>query len=195
LRCRRASPDPSRRDDSVHPTLKPIREKNVDSASVSKKCETTEAIAKRQSEPVQITEGAIQRVGECHCGALKIIAAGEPERVYLCHCKACQRRTGTAFHFGVTYRRARVRLQGEYKIYERAADSGSRIRFYFCPTCGTNLRWESERNPTLCGVAGGALDNFDLSPTSAIFEESMHRWLELPSVTEHHRQGRSPATN
>jgi hypothetical protein len=32
-------------------------------------------------------EGAIQRVGECHCGALKVIAAGEPERVYLCHCE------------------------------------------------------------------------------------------------------------
>ena len=144
---------------------------------------------------MEIKEGAIQRMGECHCGALKVIATGEPERVYLCHCKACQRRTGTAFHFGVTYRRARVRLQGEYKIYERAADSGSRIRFYFCPACGTNLRWESERNPTLCGVAGGALDNFDLSPTSAIFEESMHSWLELPSVTEHHHQGRSPATN
>jgi hypothetical protein len=42
-------------------------------------------------------------------------------------------------------------------------------------------------------VAGGALDNFDLAPSSAIFEESMHRWLELPSVTEHHTQGRSPA--
>jgi hypothetical protein len=176
LRCRRASPDPSRRDDSVRPTLKPIREKNVDSASVSKKYETTEAIAKRQSEPMQITEGAIQRVGECHCGALKVITAGEPERVYLCHCKACQRRTGTSFHFGVTYRRGQVRLEGEYNIYERGADSGSRIRFYFCPTCGSNLRWESERNPTLSGVAGGALDNFDLSPTSAIFKESMHSW-------------------
>jgi Glutathione-dependent formaldehyde-activating enzyme len=76
---------------------------------------------------MQIREGAFERVGECHWGALKVIA----ESVYLCHCKACQRRTGTAFHFGVTYRRARVRLQGEYKIYERAADSGSRIRFYF----------------------------------------------------------------
>jgi hypothetical protein len=46
----------------------------------------------------------------------------------------------------------------------------------------------------LCGVAGGALDNFDLAPSSAIFEESMHRWLKLPSVIEHHYQGRSPAT-
>jgi hypothetical protein len=44
-------------------------------------------------------------------------------------------------------------------------------------------------------MAGGALENFYLAPTSAIFEESMHRWLELPSVIEHHRQGRSPATS
>ena len=87
-----------------------------------------------------------------------------------------------------------MRLAGQYKIYQRGADSGSQIRFYFCPNCGSNLRWESERNPMLCGVAGGALDNFDLAPSSAIFEESMHRWLELPSVTEHHYQGRSPAT-
>src|SRR6516164_5441386 len=109
---------------------------------------------------MNISEGGIQRVGECHCGALKVIAAGEPERVYLCHCKACQRRTGTAFHFGVTYRRSRVRLAGQYKIYQRGADSGSQIRFYFSPNCGSNLRWESERNPMVCGVAGGALDNF-----------------------------------
>jgi hypothetical protein len=47
------------------------------------KCETTEAIAKRQSEAIQMKEGAIQRVGECHCGALTVIAAGEPERANL----------------------------------------------------------------------------------------------------------------
>src|ERR1700751_229855 len=143
---------------------------------------------------MNISEGGIQRVGECHCGALKVIAAGEPERVYLGHCKACQRRTGTPFHCGVTSRRSLVRLAGQYKIYQRGADSGSQIRFYFCPSCGSNLCWESERDPMLCGVAGGALDNFDLAPSSAIFEESMHRWLELPSATQHHTQGRSPAT-
>ena len=45
----------------------------------------------------------MERVGQCHCGSLRVIATGEPDRVYLCHCKACQRRTGTAFHFGATY--------------------------------------------------------------------------------------------
>jgi hypothetical protein len=45
----------------------------------------------------------MERNGQCHCGSLRVVATGEPERVYLCHCKACQRRTGTAFHFGATY--------------------------------------------------------------------------------------------
>jgi hypothetical protein len=45
----------------------------------------------------------MERIGQCHCGSLRVIATGEPDRVYLCHCKACQRRTGTAFHFGTSY--------------------------------------------------------------------------------------------
>jgi hypothetical protein len=71
--------------------------------------------------------------------ALQVIATGEPDRVYLCHCKACQRRTGTAFHFGASFPKERVRLDGERKIYERDADSGYRIRFHFCPNCDSTL--------------------------------------------------------
>jgi len=78
----------------------------------------------------------MERIGQCHCGSLRVIATGEPDRVYLCHCNACQRRTGTAFHFGASYPKDRVRLEGERKIYERDADSGYRIRFHFCPNGG-----------------------------------------------------------
>ena len=58
----------------------------------------------------------MERTAECHCGSLVAIAAGNPEQVDLCHCKACQRRTGTAFHLGATYLKDRVRLEGERKI-------------------------------------------------------------------------------
>lgn len=75
----------------------------------------------------------MQRTGQCHCGSLRVITTGEPDRVYLCHCQACQRRTGTAFHFGATFPKEQVRLDGERKIYERDADSGYRIRFSFLP--------------------------------------------------------------
>ena len=91
----------------------------------------------------------MERIGQCHCGSLRVIATGEPDRVYLCHCKACQRRTSTAFHFGASYPKERVRLDGERKIYERDADSGYRIRFHFCPNSGTTLIWEGDRKPFL----------------------------------------------
>ena len=90
----------------------------------------------------------MERTAQRHCGQLKVIASDEPERVYLCHCRACQRRTGTAFHFfGATYAKERVRLDGERRVYERGSDSGNLIRFHFCPNCGTTLYWEGDRNP------------------------------------------------
>ena len=106
----------------------------------------------------------MERTGQCHCGSLRVITTGEPDRVYLCHCQACQRRTGTAFHFGASFPKEQVRLDGERKVYERDADSGYRIRFHFCSNCGTTLYWEGDRNPAVCGVAVGA---FDISALSA----------------------------
>ena len=138
----------------------------------------------------------MERTAQCHCGSLRIIATGDPDRVYLCHCKACQRRTGTAFHFGATYLKERVRLDGERKVYERDADSGNRIRFHFCPNCGSTLYWEGDRDPAVCGVAVGAFDTSAFPPPSdSIWEESMYPWLGLPPRMEHHQQSRPPVTN
>jgi hypothetical protein len=135
----------------------------------------------------------VQRTGQCHCGSLRVTASGEPERVYLCHCKSCQRRTGTAFHYAATYLRDRVRLDGECKIYERDADTGYRIRFYFCPSCGSTVYWEGDRNLAVCGVAVGAFAVGTFPPPSdSIFEESIHTWLGLPQWMDHHQQNRPP---
>lgn len=135
----------------------------------------------------------MERTAHCHCGSLRVITTGEPERVYLCHCRACQRRTGTAFHFGATYLKERVRLGGDRKIFERDADSGYRIRFHFCTNCGTTLYWEGDRNPAVCGVAVGGFDTAAFpAPGDSIWEESMCPWLGLPTGMGHHRQGRPP---
>jgi hypothetical protein len=94
----------------------------------------------------------LERTAECHCGALKVIASGEPDRVYLCHCKACQRRTGTAFHFGTRWLKSQVRTEGEHKVYPRIADSGFTIRFHFCPVCGSNVFGEATRPRNFVGL-------------------------------------------
>ena len=79
--------------------------------------------------------------------------------------------------------RSQVRIEGEHKIYGAAADSGSEIRFHFCPNCGSSVYWEGERNPSGCGVAAAAFADPDLPPpTSSVFEEDMHAWLGLPTV-------------
>jgi hypothetical protein len=84
----------------------------------------------------------MERIAECHCGRLRAITSGEPESVYVCHCKACQRRTGAIIHNGSRWLKSQVRIEGEHKIYGRIADSGFEIRFHFCPNCGTSVFWE-----------------------------------------------------
>ena len=132
----------------------------------------------------------MERTAECHCGQLKAVASGEPEHVYVCHCKACQRRTGTAFHMGTFWQKDRVRIEGDYKIYERGTDAGTKIRFYFCPNCGSNILWDADRRPAHYGIAAGSFADPDFPPpTFAVWEEAMHPWVELSTVKEHHRQG------
>ena len=139
-------------------------------------------------------EDNMQRTAECHCGQLRAITSGEPQGVYVCHCKACQRRTGAIIHNGSSWAKTQVRIAGEHKIYGRMADSGFEIRFHFCPNCGTTLYWEGDRNPAVCGVAVGAFSVGAFSPPSdSIFEASMHPWLGMPADTIHHRDGRPPA--
>jgi hypothetical protein len=133
----------------------------------------------------------MERTGQFHCGLLRLITDGVPARVYLCHCKSCQRRTGTAFHYGATFLKERVRLDGQQKSFERVAHTGYHTRFHLCPNCGSTVYWEGDRNPSVCGIAVGAFELRAFTPPSdSIFEESMHRWLDLPPGMEHHLQNR-----
>src|SRR5216684_9032657 len=97
----------------------------------------------------------MERVAQCHCGALRVTAAGEPEWVNLCHCKACQRRTGTMIHSGAYFAKARVRIEGARKVYARLADSGYDIRFHFCPECGSNVYWYASRSQITAASPSG----------------------------------------
>ncbi len=137
----------------------------------------------------------MERTAQCHCGQLKAIAAGEPDRVYVCHCIACQRRTGAVVHSGAAFPKDRVRIEGEQKIYARMADSGFEIRFHFCPDCGTSVFWEGDRNPATYGIAVGTFaDPSFPTPTSSGWEIYRHPWLGLPEGTERHPQGRPGPT-
>jgi len=46
------------------------------------------------------------------CKQLHLSCGGEPVRVSLCHCQACQQRTGSAFGVQMRFPRERVRIEG-----------------------------------------------------------------------------------
>lgn len=136
----------------------------------------------------------MERIAQCQCGGLRVIASGEPDRVYVCHCKACQRRTGAVVHSGAYYPRSQVRPEGQDKIYSRPAASGRTVRFHFCPTCGSSVWWEGGPSPDHCGVAVGCFADPNYPPPLySLWEESKHPWLGLPqSVRDHFELGRPP---
>jgi hypothetical protein len=122
----------------------------------------------------------MQRRAQCHCGALQVMATGEPEWVNVCHCKACQRRTGAVMHSGAYFASSRVLIEGATKVYSRPADSGLEISFHFCPQCGSNVYWRASRFPDHYGIAVGAFaDPAFPAPGFSVWEEAMHAWLGL----------------
>ena len=133
----------------------------------------------------------MHRTAQCQCGALRAIAEGDPDVVNVCHCTACQRRTGAVMHTGAYYKRPQVRFEGESKLYARATDSGRKIRFHFCPNCGSSVYWEAELRPDHYGIAVGAFADPQFpAPQLSVWEQTIHPWIVLPRGVERFRQGR-----
>jgi hypothetical protein len=133
----------------------------------------------------------MKRTARCHCGSLVVYVSCEPEWVNVCHCIACQRRTGTVLHAGAYFPLAQVRIEGISTSYGRPADSGYEMSFRFCPVCGSNLYWHATRFPEHLGVAVGAFaDPTFPRPSFSVWEESMHPWLGLPSGMQRFARGR-----
>ena len=79
------------------------------------------------------------RRASCSCGQLTVEVEGEPLRVSICHCLACQRRTGSAFGTQSRWSRERARIEGEATEYVRISDDGEERSFFFCPRCGATV--------------------------------------------------------
>ena len=126
----------------------------------------------------------ITRRAACSCGQLCLTIEGEPSRISLCHCLACQRRTGAVISNQARFRREQVTFAGKSAEWMRTAESGNAMTFHFCPTCGSTVFWENDGFPGHITVAIGnfADPNFP-APTIAVWEQSRHPWFSLPPDT------------
>jgi hypothetical protein len=126
------------------------------------------------------------RQAACSCGQLRLAVGGEPLQVSICHCLACQRRTGSVFGVQARFDAEQVTTEGASRQYVRVSDDGGKCVFRFCPHCGATVFYTAESSPDVVGVPVGAFaDPSFPEPTRSVWEERGHSWVLLPDRIEH----------
>lgn len=127
------------------------------------------------------------RTASCSCGQLKLATDAEPIRVSICHCLACQRRTGSVFGAQARFPRRAVRISGESRQYVRIGDEGSKVAFNFCPECGATVYYavEGYDDGNIAVPVGAFADPTFPPPAFSVYEDRRHSWVGLPDGIEH----------
>ena len=123
-----------------------------------------------------------ERTASCSCGQLTVKCHGEPVRVSICHCLACQRRTGSVFGEQARFKKEDIKkISGRSTLYVRVGDAGSKISFRFCPTCGATAYYTINVDPDLVAIPVGAFaDPKFPTPTRSVYESRKHGWVNVP---------------
>jgi hypothetical protein len=126
------------------------------------------------------------RHASCSCGQLKVETSGEPLRISVCHCLACQRRTGSAFGVQARFEDSEVRIEGRSSQYARIGDSGTQATFHFCPDCGATVYWLTPVPGVIAVAVGAFADPTFPPPRFSVYEVRQHSWVALTAPIEHH---------
>jgi hypothetical protein len=127
------------------------------------------------------------REATCHCGQLRLEVEGDPFVVGMCHCLACQRRTGSAFGMQAAFTPEQVQVLGLYRTYRRISDESDRKPhdFHFCPECGSNVFYTEPDEPDLVVVSVGSFaDPSFPPPTESGYDTRRQPWLARPATIE-----------
>ena len=120
------------------------------------------------------------RTGGCLCGAVRYSVSGEPMRMMNCHCKACQRSSGSAHSTIALYPRNALSVQGNLKGYEYAGDSGRKLEINFCPDCGAPVLLNIRAMPDVVSIKVGSFDDTSwFDPGVEIWTDSAQNWMAL----------------
>lgn len=122
--------------------------------------------------------------GGCTCRHVRYRLTSRPMFVHCCHCRWCQRETGSAFVLNAMIEADRVEpLSGEVDVVDTPSNSGRGQKISRCPTCRVAV-WSNYAGagPTIRFVRVGTLDEPDrLPPDIHIFTESKQPWVVLPT--------------
>ena len=136
-----------------------------------------------------------EKSGQCVCRKVYFTIVGEPARITICHCKWCQRRTGSAFGVEVVFEANQIRINDElvsrYRHY--SDESGRWLDQHFCAQCGSNIGFTLEAVPSIRTIAAGTfndqswLNNEKYRPRH-VFTRSAQHWSNIPDEVERYEE-------
>tara|TARA_R110002094_G_scaffold116145_1_gene111998 strand:- start:401 stop:802 length:402 start_codon:yes stop_codon:yes gene_type:complete len=117
--------------------------------------------------------------GRCLCGQVQISAAGQPDRVGICHCLDCRRHHGALFYAAAVFSQDTVTITGETHDFDGR---------FFCPSCGSSVFARSDDEVE---VHLGTLDAArDLVPTYELWTIRRAPWLPAFAGMTQYDRGR-----
>jgi len=121
---------------------------------------------------------AVPFTGGCAWGALRYECTAEPLYMGNCHCRDCQRATGSAYFPAVGMATTAFRLMtGTPAVYEKPADSGHTMPRMCCGQCGAPVcLTNSARSHWVVVYAGSVDDPSWIRPTRDMYTASAQPW-------------------
>lgn len=123
------------------------------------------------------------RSGGCLCGAVRYEAAWPPLALVVCHCRNCQKQSGSALSVVAMLARDALTVTGEMRMFEDRGSSGQPVYRHFCPTCGSPLVTDTptaEAEGHIFIKAGTLDDTADLCPTVHFWSCRAQHWFPFP---------------
>jgi hypothetical protein len=121
--------------------------------------------------------------GACHCGSVRIEAAGPLRPPINCHCRLCRSLGGSAFTTWISVKRAALRISGESALtsYRPSANTEK----MFCARCGTHVLTTDLRNGAIAGIPAGVFQDADVAaPRADYFVSHKACWHAVPPGSE-----------
>src|SRR5207253_11167036 len=114
---------------------------------------------------------------KCLCGAVNYSIKAEPMSMGQCHCKDCQRASGTGHMSIARFKREDVTISGQPTSYASVAESGNTNTRHFCPVCGSRVFGENSARPGVVGITAGCLDENDwFAPQAVVYTGRRAPW-------------------
>ncbi len=130
--------------------------------------------------------------GGCACGAVRYECSSAPVSMVNCHCRDCQRATGTGANPGVIVAASALEVSGEPQTYTSASPDGRWVSRAFCAACGSPLWSQDEDSEQVIAIKAGSLDDPSwFAPRIDLWVSRAQPWVAMdPERPKHPEQPR-----